>query len=57
MSLGESVHGAVEQLGRGVRLIPALVALAVEAKVGGQVHDLQAALASAFTAGAAAPCG
>ena len=43
--LGEAVDGLVKQLRRGVRLVPALVAVAVEAEVGGEVHHLQAALA------------
>ena len=43
--LGQPVHRLAEQLGRLVRLVPALVDLAVEPEVGRQVHDLQAALA------------
>ena len=43
--LREAVDGLVEQLGRLVLCVPALVALAVEAEVGREVHDLEAALA------------
>ena len=43
--LGEAVHCLVEQLGRLVTGVPALVAVAVEAEVRGEVHHPQAALA------------
>ena len=51
----QAVDGLVEQLGRLVRLVPALVALAVEAEVGGQVDDLQAALAQRLDRGRGRP--
>src|SRR5918992_1194491 len=43
--LGKAVDGLGEELGGLVRLVPLLVARLVEPEVGGQVDDLQAALA------------
>jgi hypothetical protein len=45
VDLGQPVDGLVEQLGRLVRLVPVLVGRLVEPEVGGQVNDLEAALA------------
>ena len=45
VQLGQAVDGLGEQLRRLVRLVPVLVARLVEPEVGGQVDDLEAALA------------
>jgi hypothetical protein len=43
--LRQPVHGLAEELGRLVGLVPALVLLAVEPEVRGQVHHLEPPLA------------
>ena len=56
VQLGQPVDGLGEQLRRLVRLVPALVELAVEAEVRRQVHHLQPALAQLLDRAPRRPC-
>src|ERR671915_1105895 len=53
--LGKAVDGFGEELGGLVGLVPVLVGLLVEPEVGGQVDDLEAALAKRLHGGRGGP--